>query len=471
MPAIHDVDEGRPLQHTRRRFKVINILARFALAAVLFGSLAKQLLPFHPDAHVSSDQPKMKQMPSPTPLLTLSTLLTNTTMSPTPLPTAADVLGPPCAINLYGLPRQFKALVLPSFVKHIIQVNVKYQCDYFVQYYELREEVYVRGADEGRSGKIDPEEIKLLTEQVLKAHAAFVPTDGSTKRRVPPLVEYVKTTDESFYQKYQPLLHRIHTERGGPDNKLLFIPVGVGEAFPNATLANIIKMWHSMETVWNLMETHRSNKSSTSGLRRDNASSPNDREQQTGEPYGRVAMFRSDVLYTGPIDIYELPDNSTDQDNRFAVIPDFANHPVNDRMFIGPAAAVKIYAAGRFERLEEHVHRVLPTGIGIHPEKFLHHTIFPAIRNETGVAILPMPSQRLCFLRVRSDASVRFTDCGVGCASDENRKVVEHIVQRSCRLTPSNPQSGFLEYGDAVQDASNRTHNEATTWEACVWDG
>lgn len=346
----------------------------------------------------------------------------------------------PCAINLYGLPRKFKDLVLPGLVENVIKPNARYECDYFVHYYDRREESDYRGADIGRAGTIDPEEIKLLTAAVEQEHASF-------QRRRIPKVEFRKDSEESFFHRYNPLLTKIYNDRGGPDNNLLYIPLSEAEPFPNATIVNIIKMWHSQESVWNLMEPPSSG--------------------QHNEHYSRVAMLRSDVLYVTPIDIYKLPDGSMDYENQYAVVPNFANFPVNDRMIYGPADGVKIWAAGRFKRLQRHVERVLETGDGIHPERYLYHTIFPAIR-DAGVQILP-GNKELCFLRVRSDLSLRAGDCGRGCVTDQNKRAVEYLLQRPCLLNRNNPDVSYYECNDNVRKQSLRTTFIRATYKGCPW--
>ena len=123
------------------------------------------------------------------------------------------------------------------------------------------------------------------------------------------------------------------------------------------TMDNIIKQWHSIDAVWNEMErlssTIRSKK------------------------YDRVAILRSDVLYLEPINVY-------DQQHRYntAVIPDFANHPVSDRMFIGPYNAVKIWATQRFALVEHQVQTYKPKGFGVHYERMMSHSILPKMEEE-----------------------------------------------------------------------------------------
>jgi len=346
----------------------------------------------------------------------------------------------PWGINLYGLPRKFKDLVLPGLIENIIRTNARYQCDYFVHYYDRREESDYRGADKGRAGKIDPEEIKLLRAAVQKEHASY--------ERIPK-VEFSKDSEKSFFDRYNPLLTKIFNDRGGPANTLLYIPLSEAEPFPNSTIVNIIKMWHSQESVWNLMEP------------------PSGRHQQH-KHYSRVAMLRSDILYVTPIDIYKLPDGSMDYENKYAVVPNFANFPVNDRMIYGPADAVQIWAAGRFKRLQRHVERIVETGDGIHPERYLFHTIFPAIR-DAGVPILP-GSKELCFLRVRSDLSIRAGDCGRGCVTNHNKRAVEYLLQRPCLLNTTNRDVPFYECNDKVRKQSaSKTTGTRAIYEGCAW--
>ena len=67
------------------------------------------------------------------------------------------------------------------------------------------------------------------------------------------------------------------------------------------TVDNIVKMWHSIEQAWNLMESHA---------------------RQENIQYTRVAMLRSDVVYMTPIDIWETEKMGVrDRANNVAVIP------------------------------------------------------------------------------------------------------------------------------------------------------
>lgn len=314
------------------------------------------------------------------------------------------VLGP-CAVNLYGLPRSFKDSVLPSLIQNVIQPNRLYQCDYFVHFDNLQYEK-PNGRND-RVGQINPSEVYLLTEAVKSEYTRI--------GLEPARVIYSNTTALEFQQKYKGLLEKIFSEIDEQGNPI-YLPFN-HKSYTNGTIENVIKMWHSQESVWNLMES------------------------QTDKHYSRVAMLRSDVVYVTPIDVYELgtPPNSRampttkqlDYDNVAAVIPNFARFPVNDRMIYGPYDAIKLWAAGRFGRLHQHIAHVQKhaRGDGLHSERFLQYTIFPAIR-QTGVTI--QTKKGLCFLRVRADHSIRFSDCGKIHVTENNHDAVENILGRTC---------------------------------------
>jgi len=77
---------------------------------------------------------------------------------------------------------------------------------------------------------------------------------------------------------------------------------------------NIVKMWHTIQSSWNLM---------------DSFANKNDIR------YIQVAMIRSDVMYVTALDIYERDDGHFipwESYNKTAFIPCFSRWPVNDRM-------------------------------------------------------------------------------------------------------------------------------------------
>jgi hypothetical protein len=327
-----------------------------------------------------------------------------------------------CAINLYGLPRAFKSLVLPALIQNVIRPNAAHNCDYFVHYFNLTQEGPGRS---GHGGHLNPSEILSLEQHVQRE----APPD---QRR--PEVVFLAEQEEDFWKNYDSLIKKTRNTRDGKGRRLYFPWKEKSYKYP-VTVDNIIKMWHSIQSAWLLMERHA-----------------------TGHnvKYTRVAMLRSDVMFATPIDIYRLDNfrldidsnnnNDTnagalfDRENRYAVVPAFAKYPVNDRLIYGPHAAVKIWATERFARLETHVQSILQhnRGYGMHSEIFLNHTIFPAIR-QAGIEIHEHP--HMCFFRARADESVWVSDCDHKAAEtvaermgplEKKKELVERLLGRQC---------------------------------------
>jgi len=383
--------------------------------------------------------------------------------------TAVGVKGP-CAINLYGLPRSFRALVLPSLIRNVLQVNARYGCDYYVHYHHLKDDPPGR---DGRGGSVDPDEVLDL--------ARYVPSTAK--------IAFRKVTEREFRQERGDLLEMILTAReeesdggggGGrrPPPPLKYMPWN-HPSYTNATVENVVKMWHGQEAVWNLMvqgggEERDDFMAATTTRNGGNININNSSSSSSSigvirkTHYSRVAMLRCDVVYATPIDIYRLPSKRNilnrivgsnkkrfDANNEYAVIPSFAKHPVNDRAIVGPYDAVRIWAAGRFERLERHIRLVRERypGDGVHSERFLAYTIFPAIR-DAGIEVLEDPE--LCFFRSRADRSIRFDDCGLNRATDRNQAALEEMIKRKCRRTDATADgSSPIVYLECKDDDDN----------------
>ena len=326
---------------------------------------------------------------------------------------------PRCALLFFGLPRSYD-LVLPSVVKNVLIPNSKYGCDVYAHSVIRLEEEAGRS---GMGGSIDPNAIFSLKQQVL--NVAKVTTNYSGISRVPH-VAITTDTEEDFWKIHNATIQKYHTTKRA-DGKLLYSPwKKKSYVFPK-TMDNIVRQWHSLQSVWQLME---------------------DESTKLGISYNRVAMLRSDVLYVTPIDIYRINTTLFDTNNKAAVIPGFALYPVNDRMIYGPYKAVKIWATERFKRLETHVRRVAP-GLGMHSEIFLNDAILPAIE-QSGTNVVA--DNDICFFRVRSDRSVRTFDC-IGKDSNWTGKtrrinakaMVEQIIGRTCKLPPKGSKiSGII---------------------------
>jgi hypothetical protein len=157
--------------------------------------------------------------------------------------------------------------------------------------------------------------------------------------------------------------------------------------------------------------------------------------KQFNKTYTRVAMFRSDVVFVTPIDIFRKKNHDIDYENRHAVIPYFGKFPVNDRMIHGPYEAVKMWATERLPRVHEHVQK--PNVGGLHSERYLKRTIFPLIR-ELGFEI--QEDRGICFFRCRADGPIHFTDCedmkfkwSKSNITDQQR-ILEDLLGQPCKL-------------------------------------
>lgn len=297
-----------------------------------------------------------------------------------------------CALLFFGLPRSYEMIVLPSIVRHVLQPNK--HCDVYAHAIVRHEEAAGRS---GRGGAIDPNALFLLKDKVVDAHVA-IETE----------------TEDEFYQLRNATLHKYRTTKDKNGN-LLYYPYKLLNFNPE-TVDNILKQWHSIESVWNLMEQH---------------------EAQLGKTYQTVGMFRSDVFFATPISLSQ-------RQSQEAVTPGFALYPVNDRMIYGSKQAVQIWAKNRFQRFENNVEK-MPPGHGMHSERFLDLIVFPAIRNETSTKITE--DKRICFFRVRADESIWVNDCLRAMTRNggtnrnprwvaQQKKKVEEILGRKCKIQP-----------------------------------
>lgn len=416
-------------------------------------------------------------------------------VSPLPPPTEAGsgASYPPtgeCAINLFGLPRSFKHHVLPSLVTNVVSVNTKYRCDYFVHFFNATTEqseplidetnrsgsqsnttTYSRGGNVG--GNLYPNDVYFLKEAVVEQHGGHNSSSNSSQR--PITVDFVSDTNAEFSSERKPYIQEIVFGTGGDQASN---PYFVKEAsFTEQTLLNILKMWHSQDKVWNLME-----RTQTTAKNRGN------------KRYKRVAMLRLDVIYTTPIDVYKIPTDEVPDDyneaylqnlkkfrkdqkavdyfydygtttKQHCVLPGFKSFPVNDRYFAGSYEAVKIWASDRFSRARRHVTEILPaleskrlqsetpptqpngnhpdtdsflepvkyTDFGLHDEKFVAHTILPAIKDSVSDVSIHV-DRDLWFARVRADGSIWLKDKpGFGRIKIP---VLEHALGRKCTGEP-----------------------------------
>ena len=347
--------------------------------------------------------------------------------------------GRSCAINLYGLPRAFKSLVVPSLLKNIIAQNPT--CDYFMHFYNKEQEGKSRS---GQGGKLDsPETVKrALTEAVLQVNPEAIvrfdiDTDSTFQVKRRNIIEQVAKTKFTFNGTRQHLYIR-------------------GGKLPQETV-NVLKMWHSQEAVWNLMkkEAHKNK-----------------------HDYDYVAMLRNDVFFMTPINILDTSPflSLANQTWAMAVVPGFGRFPVSDRMIYGPYSAVEPWASGRFVRLEEGAKLIQQMGPPpdlrpiIHSETFVSDIIFPQLE-ERGFFVVHHPTA--CFFRARADGTLWTSDCfkkslpsivrnlvGDGFNSVEKsyprvKRLVEDILERKCgKLLAPKPRDGTWQMNCAQKDKS-----------------
>jgi hypothetical protein len=346
---------------------------------------------------------------------------TTPTSTTTTIPTAAPSIlpSPRCAICLFGLPRAFESLVLPSLEKNVVRPNARHGCDYFVHYYNVTHE---EGGRSGGGGAIRADEILQLADAVRRASDNESASGGGggggggSGRQV--VTRFAVETADDFWKRRGALVHKVRTAKD-TEGRFLYFPWRALSYRHPTTTDNILKMWHSIQESWNLMQSHAN---------------------ETGVEYGRVAMIRSDVFYVTPFDVWELPSGHRDINNSVAVIPGFGRYNISDRLIYGPADAVKVWAAQRFQRMEAHVQWTLRNspGMGLHSELFVLLALLEPIR-KLGFRVEEHPT--MCFYRARSDESVWTSDCRLAALRTvtknlgpipADRRRVETILGRTC---------------------------------------
>ena len=113
-------------------------------------------------------------------------------------------------------------------------------------------------------------------------------------------------------------------------------------------------------------------------------------EHRRGLEYERVGLFRTDVKYVTPIDIFDGD----------AVIPNFG-FLVNDRMFYGTYENAHVWAKIRFPSVP--CYKPRHNSIKMHSEFFMNDFV---LRNIPNVS-----KKDICFHRVRANGAVWEDDC------------------------------------------------------------
>lgn len=153
---------------------------------------------------------------------------------------------------------------------------------------------------------------------------------------------------------------------------------------------NILKMWSSQESVWNLMK------------------------QRGNQSYEYVAMLRNDVFYASPVNIL---DRHGAPGRPKVAIPAFGKMPLSDRMIYGPHDAVEIWAMNRSDLANNDTRPPLGRGGDrwkdgkldmSSDEIYMQRFIIPRME-ERGFEIVEHPS--VCFFRARAEETVWVSDC------------------------------------------------------------
>jgi hypothetical protein len=185
-----------------------------------------------------------------------------------------------CALLFFGLVKHFKELALPSIQRNIIEKNQ--HCDIFAHTPNVS---YVPTNPRNKEADIvtaSPSEVYLLTKNVV-----------------------MDNVDTFYYKRWAFLEHtQLNYHRQW------------GQCCTSHN--NMVKQWHSIDKVWNLMEEHVKNGTGVSH-------------------YEQVGLFRLDLYYASPIDIF-------DSDASLASFHRWGG--VNDRIFYG-----------RYDHAEKWAHR------------------------------------------------------------------------------------------------------------------
>lgn len=310
----------------------------------------------------------------------------------------------PCALLFFGLIKDdFQGLILPSIRTNIIHHNPN--CDIFLHTYNL-------------------------------THVPFNPRSGettSTKTNVTQAYEltpFVKIdTMEEFYTRRSSILNRSRQFRH--------------TKYESETHDNIIKQWHSIQGVWDLMQTHEAEILS---IQQSNVSIDK-------HYYKRVGLFRSDTFFTDPI-----PINSNSNTDEVAAIADFGHWGgYNDRMFYGTYENAAVWASGRFNftptfETDYMIHQGKSYRNGYHSETFVkllltHNDIKPTMKG-------------VCIWRVRAGGKLKVNDCspnGKGGEDDVIKNLEEsgyEVIKKSSEFWETQKN----ELSDPSSSSSTRVH-------------
>jgi len=250
----------------------------------------------------------------------------------------------PCALLFFGIPRKFSDLVFSSMDINVLEKNK--DCAIFVHSYKTSTDF-----EANNSGEINLEELNPLLE---RTSASKFDTED----------DFQKQYNVEYYRKFFP--KEAH-----------------GWSYPKS-MDNMIRQWHSIKSVWDLMTEH---------------------EEANLQKFQNVGFFRLDVEYKEPVMI---------SSNEFSVVPSlmhktkFFLSQINDRMFYGVREFAEIWATERFPSVEEYLtwqeNIDHPRIKGLHSESFLNYLLIEKWK-------LPIQERDICFHRVRTSGEILQDDC------------------------------------------------------------
>ena len=271
----------------------------------------------------------------------------NPTASPTVSPTASPtVLFPTpskketsCALLFFGLVKHFE-IVLPSIQEYILESNK--DCDIYAHTYNIERTTNPRNNE--RDEKITPDRVYQLTESV------------------------VMDTDDAFHASHDVKYYRA------------YFPKNRGWQFPES-MDNMVKQWHSIARVWELMESN---------------------ELTLGVTYSRVGLFRLDVQFK----------NNIYMNDGDAVEP----KGMNDRLFYGTRSNAEVWATGRFDQVQ--------TYVTTHNNKLWSEGFMKWLMRDIAVE-----SRSICFYRVRANGKISTSDCKLPKAASPTTSPTSNVVE------------------------------------------
>ena len=268
-----------------------------------------------------------------------------------------------CALLFFGLMKSFENIVLPSIQENILGPNPS--CDVFLHTYNF---TCVPSNPRNNEGKCD-EKYQSSEAYLLTPHVVIEDLDTFEMKR----------------KNHTVVVNEHHHRNWGPCC---------------LSSENMVKQWHSIESVWELMESFSAEKNVF---------------------YNRVGLFRSDVYYVDPINISDSQ----------AALPSFGSwNGVNDRLFYGSYDHARVWATKRFEFIPSFLKHFLKTNNNGHAllhlngsydvrsaQAYLQHGGYQGFHSETFLAKLLLnysvlfETKAICLRRVRAKGIIESSDC------------------------------------------------------------